>query len=331
MDARASGQRLRPLQTARHNSLPRSFTCSLRTSSVSRVRGAACDGTDQAGESPVAAIVRFGCAAIPDFIGGRPSKAQAQAKALGAARSDPSGGRAQLGVAAEREHCSVETASREEWVAGYRAAEPDSHMGEGQWIATKATDQCSRGRSGGWVVAPREWSVTENREGLGIAKTRSPSREARPREMPRLADRVVVAEMPRDSTPLAEQRSRGAAACLLKRRPTLHALGPMRYPGHVVDATLRAHQTRRRRGRARPMRSCGPAALKPYWGTPAVRNFRGARGNGATVDAKRARNWKRRTQPSMDLRAIAPCVYSPHPQARVERGLQVTRTQLRVT
>jgi hypothetical protein len=185
--------------------------------------------------------------------------------------------------------------------------------------------------SGVWVVAPREWSVTENREGLGIAKTRSPSREARPREMPRLADRVVVAEMPRDSTTLAEQRSRGAAACLLKRRPTLHALGPMRHPGHVVDATLRAHQTRRRRGRARPMRSCGPAALKPYWGTPAVRNFRGARGNGATVDAKRARNWKRRTQPSMDLRAIAPCVYSPHPQARVERGLQVTRTQLRVT
>ena len=43
-------------------------------------------------------------------------------------------------------------------------------------------------------------------------------------------------------------------------------------------------------------------ALKPYWGKPAVRNFRGARGNGATASAKRARSWKRRTQPSTSLK-----------------------------
>ena len=51
--------------------------------------------------------------------------------------------------------------------------------------------------------------------------------------------------------------------------------------------------------------------------------FRGARGNGATVDATRARNWKRWTQPSMDPHATAPCVYSTNPHARFERGPQV--------
>jgi len=51
-------------------------------------------------------------------------------------------------------------------------------------------------------------------------------------------------------------------------------------------------------GKAPPERP----ALKPYWGKPAVRNFRGARGNGATASAKRARSWKRRTRPSANLK-----------------------------
>jgi hypothetical protein len=42
-------------------------------------------------------------------------------------------------------------------------------------------------------------------------------------------------------------------------------------------------------------------ALEPYWGKPAVRNLRGAGGNGATVGATRARSWKRRTPTSADL------------------------------
>ena len=43
--------------------------CMLRRESppVSRVRGAVCNGVDQAGESPAAAIARFGCVAVPDI------------------------------------------------------------------------------------------------------------------------------------------------------------------------------------------------------------------------------------------------------------------------
>ena len=60
--------------------------------------------------------------------------------------------------------------------------------------------------------------------------------------------------------------------------------------------------------------------MKPYWGKPAVRDFRGASGNGATAPARRARRRKRRTQPSRHLRATAPRVLSTNPHARFERG-----------
>jgi hypothetical protein len=69
-----------------------------------------------------------------------------------------------------------------------------------------------------------------------------------------------------------------------------------------------------------PRETMRSATLKPYWGKPAVRNFRGANGNGATEHAKRARSWKRPTQPSRLLRATAPWVYSTNPHARFERG-----------
>src|SRR4030067_891340 len=65
----------------------------------------------------------------------------------------------------------------------------------------------------------------------------------------------------------------------------------------------------------------GGAAWKRYWENPAVRNFRGVWGNGATEHAKRARSWKRRIQPSVRLRVTAPQVYSTKPHARVERGI----------
>jgi len=236
------------------------------------------------------------------------------------------GGRAQLGAAAESEHCSVETASREEWVAGYRVAEPDFPHGrrpmdddEGNG-PTQSTSAPAHGWGTKGMVGDRKQGRSRGRED-SLHKP-----QARQREATRLADRVVVVKRPRDNITLAEQRTRGAAACLPKRRPTLHAFGPMGSLGHVAEATPRTRQTRRRprRGRARPMRWCGPAALKPYWGKPAVRNFRGARGNGATADAKRARSWKRRIQPSVGLRATAPRVYSTNPPARFERGPQET-------
>jgi hypothetical protein len=62
--------------------------------------GAARNGDDQAGESPAAAVARFGCVAVPDAHGGRPSRAQAQVNVLGAERSDSTGGLANPGAAA---------------------------------------------------------------------------------------------------------------------------------------------------------------------------------------------------------------------------------------
>jgi len=109
----------------------------MRRRSVSRVRGAACNGTNQAGGSPAAAVARFGCVAVPDVRAGRPAWAQAQVKALGAERSDLSGGRAKPGAAAESEHCNVDMASHVKQVVETRAAEPDSRMGEGQWMPLK--------------------------------------------------------------------------------------------------------------------------------------------------------------------------------------------------
>ncbi len=45
-------------------------------------RGAICNGMNQAGGIPVAAIARFGCLALPDIDDERPPTTQAQAKAL---------------------------------------------------------------------------------------------------------------------------------------------------------------------------------------------------------------------------------------------------------
>ncbi len=181
--------------------------------SVSRVRGAACNGIDHAGESPAAAIARFGCVAVPDGWSGRPDWPKAQAKALGAERSDPSGGRANSGAAAESEHCSVETASHVKRVVGYRAAEPDSRMGEGQWTLPKQRARAGGVCSGAWVVAPAEWSGTQSREGLDVARP-----DAQARERKALGDLETggsgrSSDDARDNTTLAEQRTRGTAAC----------------------------------------------------------------------------------------------------------------------
>jgi hypothetical protein len=196
-----------------------------------------------------------------------------------------------------------------------------SRTGEGQRVPTKVTDQWSRHllrRMGGGTrrrVNVIKQGRSRRREGSGH-KSRTRRREAT-----RLADGVVVAMMPRDNITREEQRTRGAAACQMKRGPSRHASGPRGKYGRVVKVALRARQTRgAMRGRSRLMGACGPAALKPYWGKPTVRNFRGAWGNGATEDAKRARSWKRRIRPSVLLRAAAPHAYSTNPHARFERG-----------
>jgi hypothetical protein len=245
---------------------------------VSRVRGAACNGIDHAGESPAAAIARFGCVAVPDDWSGRPDWPKAQAEALGAERSDPSGGQANSGAAAESEHCSVETASHVKRVVGYRAAEPDSRMGEGQWTLLKQRARAGGVCSGAWVVAPAEWSVTQSREGLKVARPDAQARERKAHGDFETGGSGRSSDDARDNKTLAEQRTRGTAACAgwARTRPDM-PLWATGESGRVAKGAPRARQTRLRRGRAHPGGTCGPAVLKPYWGKPAVRNFRGAR------------------------------------------------------
>lgn len=250
----------------------------MRRPSVSRVRGAACNGVDHAGESPAAAIARFGGVAMPDGWSGRPTCPKAQAKALRAERSDPSGGRANSGAAAESEHCSVETASHVKRVVGYRAAEPDSRMGEGQWTLSKQRARAGGVCSGAWMVAPAEWLATQSREGLQVAR---PDAQARQRKAHgdletggsgRSSDDAVGqhnpgrAKDPWDSGLHEDARTRPD----MPKRPT-------GISGRVAEPCDRPAPNPDARGRTREEATCGPAVLKPYWGKPAVRNFRGAR------------------------------------------------------
>ncbi|MEK7233293.1 MAG: group II intron reverse transcriptase/maturase [Elusimicrobiota bacterium] len=134
--------------------------------SVSCVRGAAYNGVVHAGESPVAAIARFGCAAMPDVDGGRPSLAQAQAKALGAEKSDPSGGRAKLGAAAESEHCSVDMAPTRSGLWGNEQPSPIPAWAKANGYRRRQRANAVGVCSGTWMVAPREWTASQSREGL---------------------------------------------------------------------------------------------------------------------------------------------------------------------
>ena len=254
---------------------------------VSRVRGAACKGADHAGASPAVAIARFGYVAMPDVEGGRPSTAQAQVKVLGAGKSvRPIRRASELRGRSESEHYSVETASHEKWVVGYRAAEPSSRNGEGQWAPMTVTGRSSRrllrrigGGTEGMIGDPKQ-GRSHAREALGT------SQQARPGVSVRLTDRVVVAMRLRDNITPAERRTRGAAMCSRTRRRTRNVrpgVGLTGYLRRVAKASTKraSNSPALAAGQGAREETCGRAALKPYWGKPAVRNFRGVWGNGS--------------------------------------------------
>jgi len=208
--------------------------------SVSRVRGAACNGIDHAGESPVAAIARFGCVALPDAHGGRPTGAQAQVKVLGAGKTGPTRQEGERTLGPQRERTLQRRNGFPRGAGrGVSSSRAHSRMGEGQWALTKVTGQCSRRllrRMGGgtWRM------VDDSKQGRSRrCEARGTSREARLRVTARLADRVVVAMMPRDSRTLAEQRARGAAMRSMTRRRTRHAFGPTGDPRRVAKASAK--------------------------------------------------------------------------------------------
>ena len=68
---------------------------------IEPIFGAASNGVDQAGESPAAAVARFGRVALSDVDSERSLRAKAQANVLGAERSDPTGGLAKSGAAGD--------------------------------------------------------------------------------------------------------------------------------------------------------------------------------------------------------------------------------------
>ena len=165
-------------------------------------------------------------------------KAQAKVPRGCDERSDPSGGRANLGAVARANVSRTVMAPTRNgsWDFGQPSL---SRMGEGQWISMEATGQCSRD-------LPRSMDDGTKRM-IGDPKQRRSrrqqadctSREARSSVPARLADRVVVAETLEDNTTSAERRTRGAAVCWRKRRSSLHALGPMGSNDRVVDASTK--------------------------------------------------------------------------------------------
>ena len=89
---------------------------------VEPIFGAACKGIDQAGASPVAAVVRFGCVAMRGVDEGRSWSTKAHANVLGAARSDSTGGLANPRAAGDEHPIGVERLSRVNRIAGYWAS-----------------------------------------------------------------------------------------------------------------------------------------------------------------------------------------------------------------
>ena len=253
---------------------------------VSRVPGAACKGVDQAGASPVVAIARFGYVAMPDIEGGRPSMVQAQVNVLGAGKLvRPIRRASKLGGRSESEHFSVDTVSHEKWVVAQRAAEPASGKGEGQWMPMIVTGKSNRhllrrigGSTQGMINVPKQ-GRSHARKALNTSCL------ARSGVRVKLTDRVVVAKRPRDNITPAERRTRGVAMCSEARgwtrngRPGVGLTG-VRHRVVTMD-TKRASNPPDLVGQVTREEKCRRATLKPYWGKPAVRNFRGVWGNGS--------------------------------------------------
>ena len=80
--------------------------------------------------------------------------------------------------------------------------------------------------------------MTESREGLAFARPQAQVEEIRRGVSVRLADRVVVATMLRDNITLAEQRTRGAAACPAEVRIVPTCLWPTGFNDRVAERAL---------------------------------------------------------------------------------------------
>ena len=172
--------------------------------------GAACNDVNHAGGSPAAAISRFGCVALPDVGGGRPRPTKAQAESPRSPMGlDLSGGEQRLGPQRVRTPQRREDAHVEQ-VVGQRAVEP-------LWLGRRPLDAGEGNGTMQPAFAPAYWwwHQSNGRRSKAGKVSRSqglahkPQTTARCEVTTRLADRVVVARMPWDSTTQAERRTRG--------------------------------------------------------------------------------------------------------------------------
>jgi hypothetical protein len=162
---------------------------------------------------------------------------------------------------------------------------------DGRWpmMPLKKRERAGGIRSGVWVMAPGEWSTTQSGEGLSLA---SPCVQAvyscKTRGERETGGSGRNSDDGGGNTTLPEQRTRGEAACSTTRgpAPTCPATAePTGASGRVAETALTgpSNLARVRAGRNQEATS-RTASLKPYWGKPTVRNFRGAltvRGHGA--------------------------------------------------
>ena len=103
---------------------------------IEPIFGAACKGIDQAGASPAAAVVRFGCVAMHGVEQRRLWSAKARANVLGAARSDSTGGLANPRAVGDEHQIGVERLPRGNRVAGYWASRVPR-----RWVKANGTNE----------------------------------------------------------------------------------------------------------------------------------------------------------------------------------------------
>ena len=191
--------------------------------------GAACNDVDHAGASPVAAIARFGCVAMPDISGGRPRVVKAQAKVPAVVCSSHGrtcrGGERRLGPQRVRTLQRRENAHGKQ-VVGQRAAEP-------LWLGRRPMDagegngpmQPASAPAYGWWP-PVEWAAIQSGEGVVVARPRAQAGVGKAR-----GDRETGGSGRSSEDAMGQQNPGGAkdpwaAARPLRRRPPRHAKWP---------------------------------------------------------------------------------------------------------
>ena len=150
-------------------------------------------------------------------------------------------------------------------------------------MSLKKREQAGGIRSGVWVMAPGEWSATQSGESLMLVRPRVQAASGcKMRGGCETGGSGRSSNDVRDNTTLAEQRTRGEAACSSTRGPAPTCSAIRRANGYKRPSsgksTERSAKPGRRQGRAEPGCHSRTASLKPYWGKPTVRNFRGALG-----------------------------------------------------